>query len=82
MEASRATVQVPVGTTMLDAMRSITPDLPASCENGLCGSCEVAVLRGRPDHRDDIIQPSERARTDIMYPCVSRSLDSSLAIDA
>ncbi|WP_149360381.1 FAD-dependent monooxygenase [Lolliginicoccus suaedae] len=82
MEASRATVQVPVGTTMLDAMRSITPDLPASCENGLCGSCEVAVLRGRPEHRDDIIQPGERSRTDIMYPCVSRSHDACLAIDA
>ncbi|WP_278314390.1 FAD-dependent monooxygenase [Lolliginicoccus levis] len=82
MQSTGMTVPVPAGTSMLDAMRAVAPDQPASCENGLCGSCEVAVLRGRPDHRDDIIQPAERARTDIMYPCVSRSLDASLTIDA
>ncbi|MFH5245247.1 FAD-dependent oxidoreductase [Antrihabitans spumae] len=82
LAASKTTVAVPVGTSMLDALRTVVADLPASCENGLCGSCEVAVLRGRPDHRDDIIAPSERSRTDITYPCVSRSLDPELTIDA
>nr|WP_277351784.1 FAD-dependent monooxygenase [Antrihabitans stalactiti] len=79
---SNATVAVTAEMSMLDAIRGAVPDLPASCENGLCGSCEVAVLRGRPDHRDDIIGPAERTRTDIMYPCVSRSLDATLTIDA
>lgn len=80
--ASNVTVAVPVGTTMLDAIRQELPDLAASCENGLCGSCELSVLRGRPDHRDDIIQPGDRDRTDIIYPCVSRSLDPKLTVDA
>ena len=79
---TNATVVVAADESMLDALRTAVPDLPASCENGLCGSCEVGVLRGRPDHRDDIIGPGERTRTDIMYPCVSRSLDAKLTIDA
>lgn len=82
LAASNTTVTVPVGMSMLDAMRTVVGDLPASCENGLCGSCEVAVLRGRPDHRDDIIAPSDMDRTDIIYPCVSRSLDAKLTVDA
>ncbi|MGL6234295.1 MAG: FAD-dependent monooxygenase [Segniliparus sp.] len=82
LAASGRTVAVPAGTSMLDAIRSAVPNLSASCESGVCGSCELAVLHGRPDHRDDILQPSERDRTDIVYPCVSRSLDPKLTIDA
>ena len=79
---SNRTVAVPADRTMLDAMRDVLPDLPASCETGLCGSCKVSVLAGRPDHRDDILLGPDRERTDIVYPCVSRSRDAKLVIDA
>lgn len=40
------------------------------------GSCELAVVEGEPEHRDDIGAPAGR-----MYGCVSRALSSRLVID-
>lgn len=79
---SRQTVTVSAEAGTLDALRTALPDLPASCETGLCGTCRMTVLAGRPDHRDDILTGGERTRTDLLYPCVSRSLDPRLVVDA
>lgn len=77
-----ATVEVPADRSMLESLRDVLPDTPASCGTGLCGSCEVRVLAGRPEHRDDILDGADRERTDIVYPCVSRSRDPLLVLDA
>ena len=74
-------VDVSAGQGMLEALRDVLPDTPASCETGVCGSCEMRVLAGRPEHRDDILNGSDRERTDIVYPCVSRSRDAFLIVD-
>lgn len=79
---SRTTVEVPADRSMLESLREVLPDTPASCGTGLCGSCEVRVLAGRPEHRDDILGGVDRERTDIVYPCVSRSRDPLLVLDA
>lgn len=76
------TVEVPADRSMLECMRVALPDVPASCETGLCGSCEMRVLAGRPEHRDDILEGASRERTDLVYPCVSRSRDNLLVLDA
>jgi ferredoxin len=79
---ARVTVEVPADRNMLESLRDALPDTPASCETGLCGSCEVRVLAGRPEHRDDILGGADRERTDIVCPCVSRSRDPLLVLDA
>lgn len=79
---SRQKVHVPADASMLDALRSALPDVPASCETGVCGTCILPVLAGRPDHRDAILHGPDRERTDIIYPCVSRTLDQRLVLDA
>lgn len=75
-------VDVPVDRSVLDSLRPVLPELPGSCETGVCGSCEMRVLAGRPEHRDHILVGDERNRTDLMYPCVSRSADPLLVVDA
>ncbi|RKR74728.1 ferredoxin-NADP reductase [Frondihabitans australicus] len=75
-------VDVPADKSALDSLRSVLPELPGSCETGICGSCEMRVLAGRPEHRDDILTAAEGDRTDVMYPCVSRSKDPLLVLDA
>lgn len=75
-------VSIPVDQTVLESLREVLPDTPASCETGVCGSCEMRVLAGRPEHRDDILTGADRDRTDIIYPCVSRSRDALLVLDA
>ncbi|GAA1081227.1 PDR/VanB family oxidoreductase [Nocardiopsis composta] len=67
------TVRVPAGTTLLDALRERVPGADASCENGVCGGCEVRVLAGVPEHRDDVLAGEDRDRTDVIFPCVSRA---------
>ncbi len=77
---SRATVHVGAGVSTLDALRSVRPDLPAACENGLCGSCALNISLGQPEHRDDIL--ADRSRADLFYPCVSRAAGACLVVDA
>lgn len=46
----------------------------SSCAEGTCGTCETAVLEGRPDHRDSILTDAEREESRTMFLCVSRSV--------
>ncbi|MFJ9469435.1 PDR/VanB family oxidoreductase [Streptomyces caniferus] len=73
---SARTVRVPADETLLDALAHAGHPLPSGCREGLCGSCELTVLDGRPEHRDDIGAPKGR-----MYACVSRSLTPRLVLD-
>lgn len=76
---SGAEFQVPVGTTILDAMRAHGFDAPSSCESGTCGTCRTKLLEGVADHRDLVLAPHERA--DQIMLCVSRAQSSLLVID-
>ncbi|MFI5520515.1 PDR/VanB family oxidoreductase [Streptomyces platensis] len=67
--------------TLLDVIREAVPDAPASCEEGVCGSCELRVLSGTPDHRDTVLPDGERTRHDVIYPCVSRAHGEHLVVD-
>ncbi|WP_105969446.1 PDR/VanB family oxidoreductase [Streptomyces geranii] len=75
----RATV--PAGRSVLDVVRELLPTVPYSCEEGYCGSCETPVTAGVPDHRDTVIDPSERATATTMMICVSRSASAVLELD-
>ncbi|HEY6790338.1 MAG TPA: PDR/VanB family oxidoreductase [Trebonia sp.] len=78
---SGITVTVPPGTSVLDAVRARIPGVMSSCEQGICSSCETAVLAGTPDHRDSVLTPKERAANDYMMICVSRALTPRLILD-
>jgi ferredoxin-NADP reductase len=81
LQRSGVVVQVPAERSLLDAIHDVDPTLDASCEDGVCGSCEVRVLGGVPDHRDDVLQNHDRDRTDLMYPCVSRAKGRRIVLD-
>jgi ferredoxin len=72
--------QVDAGETLLDRLANEGVLLPSSCRTGLCGSCEVTVLSGQPEHRDSVLTESERMRGDVMLPCVSRSHSGRLRL--
>ncbi|MFC4503959.1 MULTISPECIES: PDR/VanB family oxidoreductase [Streptomyces] len=72
---------VPAHRSVLDVVRERQPEVPYSCEEGYCGSCETPVLAGSPDHRDTVIEPSERATATTMMICVSRSASPVLELD-
>jgi phthalate 4,5-dioxygenase reductase component len=76
---SGAEIEVPVGTTILEAMRAHGYDAPSSCESGTCGTCRTALIEGEADHRDLVLAEHERG-SQIML-CVSRARSPRLVID-
>ena len=67
--------------SILDVLSRAGVRVVSSCQEGVCGTCEVRVLGGTPDHRDSLLSDSERARNDRMFACVSRSADEQLVLD-
>ena len=63
------------------ALRGAGLDLPSSCEQGVCGTCECRVLEGEVEHRDSILSASERAANAAMMTCVSRAKGARLVLD-
>ena len=72
-ETAGTVLEVPPGTSILEAARRAGLAVPAPCADGLCGACETWVLEGRPDHRDALLSAEERARGETMLICVSRA---------
>lgn len=74
-------VLVPPDKTLLRAIRDVLPSMLYSCEEGYCGTCEVKVLEGVPDHRDTILSDEERDSNKTIMVCVSRSKTPRLVLD-
>lgn len=81
LAASKRAVFVPTGSTLLDALRNAGLDVPSSCEQGICGTCETRVISGRPDHRDSLLSDDEKRSNRTMMICCSGSLDDELVLD-
>lgn len=83
VELARAgtTLIVRPGESIVDAARGAGVEILTSCRLGICGTCETAVLDGDPDHRDSLLDDSERQAGDRMFPCVSLSRGSRLVLD-
>lgn len=75
------TLRVGPHESILDVLRREGVDLPWSCCDGVCGTCEQTVLEGLPDHRDAVLSPEERKANRHIMVCVSRSLTPSLTLD-
>lgn len=78
---SGRTVVVPPGVGVLTALEGVGAPVVASCRKGVCGSCEVRVVEGRPEHLDSVLSDPEKDELGVMYPCVSRSASPSLVLD-
>lgn len=74
-------LSVPADRSLLEVAREAAPSLLYSCEQGYCGTCELRVLEGEPDHRDTVLSDEERAEGKMMI-CVGRSKTPRLVLDA
>jgi tetrachlorobenzoquinone reductase len=69
------------GQTILDCLNAAGMDPPYSCREGICGTCEVVVLDGVPDHRDLVLSDAERAQNNRIMICCSGAQTASLTLD-
>ncbi|MYZ46419.1 PDR/VanB family oxidoreductase [Propylenella binzhouense] len=74
-------VRVHEGETILQAAINAGADVAFSCEEGVCGSCETAVIEGIPDHQDLVLSKHEREANRKMMICCSRSKTPKLVLD-
>jgi phthalate 4,5-dioxygenase reductase subunit len=72
-------IEVPVGTTILEALRAHGHEVPSSCESGTCDTCRTRLLEGEPDHRDLVL--AEHEKSDFIMVCVSRAKSDEIVID-
>ena len=78
---SGQTFVVPAGQTILQVLLAADVDVPFSCEEGVCGSCETKVISGVPDHRDAILSEAERLANKTMMVCCSGAKSPKLVLD-
>ncbi|MET4577501.1 PDR/VanB family oxidoreductase [Ottowia thiooxydans] len=72
---------VPESKSILDVLQENGYDLPCSCREGMCRTCETIVLDGVPDHRDYVLSNAEKESGRTMMVCVSRAHSDTLVLD-
>lgn len=75
-------ITVPAEQSILEALEDNGIEISWACREGICGSCEVKVLDGLPDHRDSFLSKAERDSNATIITCVSRALSPGLTIEA
>ncbi|WP_253448653.1 PDR/VanB family oxidoreductase [Halomonas sp. Y3] len=72
---------VPAGKTILDVLIEGGQQPLYSCQEGICGTCEVAVLEGEPDHRDLVLSAKQQREGHSMMICCSGCRGERLVLD-
>ena len=63
LSRQRKTLSVPPGKSILDVVNDAGINVSSSCEDGVCGSCQVRLLGGKAekDHQNAIMICTSRA---------------------
>jgi tetrachlorobenzoquinone reductase len=78
---SGLTLKVLQNETILEAVLRAGVPVLNSCREGICGSCETAVLAGQPEHLDQVLSAQEKESNRTMMICVSRCKGEQLTLD-
>jgi ferredoxin-NADP reductase/DMSO/TMAO reductase YedYZ heme-binding membrane subunit len=81
LERSQKTVTVEKDQSLLEVLNENGGAIISSCGEGVCGTCEVRVLRGQPIHLDSVMSDEDKDAIGVMYPCISRGTGSTLVLD-
>lgn len=78
---SNASIEVQPGQSILQACLAHGLDVAYSCEEGICGACEVPVIEGRVLHLDSFRTPAEHEALRTIMICSSVSAAGELVLD-
>lgn len=75
--------RIPVApeVSVLSALQNAGVHVESSCTEGICGTCEVGVVKGDVEHRDFLLSPAEQQSGGTMFVCVSRCRSAELVLD-
>ncbi|HSM19180.1 MAG TPA: PDR/VanB family oxidoreductase [Hyphomicrobiales bacterium] len=71
---SGLTLTVPADKTILEVLNENGIPVIKVCEEGYCGTCQVTLLGGKADHRDEVLDDNERASNTLIQVCISRAM--------
>jgi len=80
LKDSQLALTVARDQTLLQTLQAAGVDVPCDCGEGLCGTCEVAVVEGAVVHRDKVLSKAERAEGKRMMACCSRAAGDKLVL--
>ena len=75
-------VNVAADVSIVDALTKAGTPIDTSCGKGVCGTCEIRVIDGKPIHLDSVMPDSDKDKIGVMYPCVSRAEGEEITLDA
>ncbi len=77
---SNQEIEVQSNQTILQAIEILNIDVECLCREGVCGTCETAILEGEADHFDQYLSDAEKASQKSMMICVSRAKGKKTSI--
>ena len=81
LQQSGIRIAVSPEQTILGAVEAAGVHAAFACRNGSCGTCQVKVLAGEPEHRDTALSERQRSIDGLMCICVSRAIGADLVLD-
>lgn len=78
---SNLTIEVQPEQTILQAIESFNIDVECLCREGVCGTCETAILKGEAEHLDQYLDENEKEAQNTMMICVSRARGNEITLD-
>lgn len=81
LSGSGQRIPVAPDVSILAALQNAGVAVESSCTEGICGTCEVGVVKGDVDHRDFLLSPEEHESGNTMFVCVSRCRSAELVLD-
>ncbi|MCM3883221.1 2Fe-2S iron-sulfur cluster-binding protein [Frankia sp. R82] len=81
LRRSGITLTIEPGRSLIDELGAAGIEVPFSCREGTCASCETRVLAGDIVHRDSVLTDEERLAGNTMMVCVSGAGSERLVLD-
>jgi ferredoxin len=75
-------IPVAADVSIATALNAAGVPVQTSCGKGVCGTCELRVVEGKPAHLDSVMPDSDKDKLGVFYPCVSRIVGSEITVDA
>lgn len=79
IKSSGEVIEVPADQTIVEVLHAKGIYVETSCEEGICATCLTRYLEGEPEHRDSVLDDTERAEW--MTICCSRAKSRRLVLD-
>ena len=81
LDSTGAVLTVGPTQSIVDVLEAANIQVPTSCREGTCGTCETVLFEGTPDHRDSYLTEQEKQSGEVIMICCSRAKSGRLVLD-